>query len=359
MKKPKIKKSSSNPADYAELMNVFNEGKIPIFSKDENENWMKEKGKISGKVVDFIKYENNILIQQKKPNQKPIKIDLPPLEKRFLTEFSFSRLETFKEFLTIVPDFNKTYSYRGQANSNWELQTLLERRGDISGRHLSMSIVEENLLNRFKRNALNYKPPVELPEESKNAEWLSIIQHYGGPTRLLDFTKSFSIALFFAFERKMNLKSRAVWCFHNVLVNSSNPEITLKYQNSEEYIDACLQNEIIKDHIRFVDPFIKNERIDKQQGIFLCPSRVSLSFESVLYRCFNLNKNRIIARKFKYRGNNKKELKDIFDTGVLIKIIIPDDFRDYISEYLKTNYITHTQLFPDFEGLIKSLYTDE
>src|SRR6058998_3676205 len=34
----------------------------------------------------------------------------------------------------------------------------------------------------------------------RTLEWLALMQHYGAPTGLLDFTRSFWIALFFAFE---------------------------------------------------------------------------------------------------------------------------------------------------------------
>src|SRR5438093_2893211 len=38
----------------------------------------------------------------------------------------------------------------------------------------------------------------------RTLEWLALMQHYGAPTRLLDFTYSFWIALFFAFEEAEN-----------------------------------------------------------------------------------------------------------------------------------------------------------
>jgi hypothetical protein len=49
-----------------------------------------------------------------------------------------------------------------------------------------------------------------IPYDNDAAAWLGLIQHYGGPTRLLDVTGSLYVAFFFAFEPAGDY-DRAVW----------------------------------------------------------------------------------------------------------------------------------------------------
>jgi hypothetical protein len=71
------------------------------------------------------------------------------------------------------------------------------------------SYIEKDILTQFQRRAHQYinSPPAL----SEPVEWLSIIRHYGGPTRLLDFTYSFFIGAFFAMEVA---KTDAACLFH-------------------------------------------------------------------------------------------------------------------------------------------------
>lgn len=103
---------------------------------------------------------------------------------------------------------NQKWIFRGQKKAEWGLETSLERavkRFDQSGEPISK--LEGGLLRQFQRRAHYYLP--QFPEKDAWLEWLALMQHHGAPTRLMDWTSSFFVALFFALEEAEI--SCAVW----------------------------------------------------------------------------------------------------------------------------------------------------
>jgi hypothetical protein len=67
--------------------------------------------------------------------------------------------------------------------------------------------IELALLKKFKRQCYLYTSPV--PHDENIMEWLALMRHYYAPTRLLDWSYSFFVALFFATENATG--NMAVW----------------------------------------------------------------------------------------------------------------------------------------------------
>lgn len=91
-----------------------------------------------------------------------------------------------------------SYVFRGQSNASWALESSLERLLKDSWTPEEVRKYEDYSLQIFQPKFHLFDTENQRPD-SKFA-WLSIMQHYGVPTRLIDFTQSPIIALFFALE---------------------------------------------------------------------------------------------------------------------------------------------------------------
>ena len=96
-----------------------------------------------------------------------------------------------------LPTVGRPWLFRGMPNNKFSMQTSLERVLIDAGIELMEAPgIERQLLKEFKRRAHFYLDPLPAPEDILG--WLALMQHYGAPTRLLDWTYSFFVAAFFA-----------------------------------------------------------------------------------------------------------------------------------------------------------------
>ena len=80
--------------------------------------------------------------------------------------------------------------YRGERDSSWKLQPKVFR---------NQKYVERDLTNRFR--VLSKSRHGQLPEYDNYGQFLALMQHYGLSTRLLDWSTSPLVALYFAVEK--------------------------------------------------------------------------------------------------------------------------------------------------------------
>lgn len=115
--------------------------------------------------------------------------------------------ELFAALLTYSP--NATNIFRGHANAEWELVTSLERRLKSLPDSRDRMVAERGIHRRFTERSQSLLH--DCPNEDDELSWLMLMQHYGAPTRLLDWSTSPFVALFFAFEQPVAVAERALW----------------------------------------------------------------------------------------------------------------------------------------------------
>jgi len=251
--------------------------------------------------------------------------------------------QNFLEFIYAEMLDYETYIWRGQRNSNWELESTLDRlirtanvkkakQYDFSKKHL-----EQFKFATRGRRGLN--PRVI---ETEN-EWWALGQHHGLATPLLDWTASPFVAAYFSFIDKGSpqTKYRAIYALHKPSIeekvdqivknkeaeNRKKKEEIQKGKKQVNFLAQALLDFPVNPEVEFIRPHSdENHRLVNQGGLFSkSPVGVTL--------------NKWISNHFK--GD---------DSYTLIKLLIPNKERDQALKNLNRMNINHLSLFPDLYG---------
>ena len=242
--------------------------------------------------------------------------------------------------------------FRGQG-TDWDLQTSLERQlCNFSIREEHFIHKEHALIREFQRRAHLYLK--DLPDEHNLAGWLALMQHHGAPTRLLDFTYSFFVASFFAFNECSD--KPVVWAINDLWLRTCLSPDELRddmLKNQIEVTNTRLQkvhqefrgggipaDEL--DMVLMIEPTRQIQRLAVQQGLFLMPLNLHSGFMK------NLLATPVHGEESdsEWLSQTSKHIKKIeFSTEVA---------RVGIRELRKMN-ITAESLFPGIDGFACSL----
>jgi hypothetical protein len=140
-------------------------------------------------------------------------------------------LSHFLELLVSTLKSDGTYWFRGHADLRWYLAPSAFRYPTEDERARALA-----LLTEFKRVAeIKQTRP---PRDNDELGWLQVARHFGLPTRLLDWTESPLISLYFACED--DERDGAVFVLNPVDLNR------LSYHDRPRILDARADAEIIQ-----------------------------------------------------------------------------------------------------------------
>src|SRR5271166_5433292 len=100
--------------------------------------------------------------------------------------------------------------FRGHEKANWKLRPKLFR--DTECKVEDLFEFEEELRAEFKRRGSQLAEGLTLPAYQDDWGWYSLMQHYGAPTRLLDWSDGALIALYFAVRDRPKDKNQDGAC---------------------------------------------------------------------------------------------------------------------------------------------------
>ena len=257
------------------------------------------------------------------------------------------------------------WAFRGHADAQWLPETTLyreaERQRSLQFGHLRSR--ESWMLYQFRRFAHHHRSDLPPPEDV--ADWLALIQHYGGPTRLLDFTYSLYVAAFFAAESASG--DAAIWCIDTDAICSCAAEkldahsfggiSEIRSQMTRRFNKLRTQAQVPLG-VLHVEPDRLHERMYQQQGLFMAPTDPDQPFLenlAAMLECdaslFHSNQtckwSEDLALKLNFDGND--------EPISVIKLPLPREWHEQILEELRYMNITAATLFPGLEGFARSL----
>jgi len=236
-----------------------------------------------------------------------------------MEEKIISNIKDLTEILqTDIEDYDQDVWYRGQSNFEWKLNPGIFRYSD--------EVSELTLMTRFKQSAsllINTNPKDDF-------EWMFLMQHYGVPTRLLDWTESPLVALYFAVSGNDKETDSSLWMLKPIELNKKS-NIKTKEKN---FIPS------------FDDEFLKSYNTDSINS----NKRVELSPIATIA---SRNNPRIQAQlgTFTIHHLDQESIDDFCDSQVLLKYKIPKEAKEQLRKELDLLSINKFSLFPELSSI--------
>lgn len=253
------------------------------------------------------------------------------------------RVESWQDLLEVlyaeawnrnIERFRSKEAYRGLSTYDYPLETTLMRMGGPYGK------LEKHLLRNFRKYAHR-----NMVERDSIWDWLTLAQHHGLPTRLLDWTYSPFAALHFATANVEKFdEDGVVWAINYVNVHRHLPErllMQLEEEGANVFTIEMLSESVMSledfdaltrgDIAIFLEPPSLDDRIVNQHALFSVMPNAERRIDDLIQRHEDIGRKIIIPAGLKW------EIRDKIDqANITERVLFPG--LDGLSSWLKRQY---------------------
>ena len=225
-------------------------------------------------------------------------------------------------------DWYPSLWFRGHGDATWSLDPGWYRSGPPGEGVGDDWYNEATLLRDFSLRAPRYLQAVP----ATNWEWLFLMQHFGLPTRLLDWSESALIGLYFALRDHRGDADAAVWVLNPWWLNK---------QSLGQYEVPAAGDELVAEWAPRQDG-----RVKAKLPVAIKPvhATVRISVQKGFFTIHGTERGAL--DRLAGRGNKGPQLRKL----ILPKHAIADMRRD-----LSIAGITETVIFPELDGLCREI----
>lgn len=213
---------------------------------------------------------------------------------------------------------------------------------------IGLKIQADTSIRRWIHNHLAYKNELkDIWPKPNFYEIISLAQHYELPTRALDWTYDFKVALYFAVSDILegNDENCVLWAFNYKLFEDNYNE--QKYENDKLAI--------------YRPEYSTNPNLKAQKGLFTfltCQNYENIDddspFDEALINSLSKIKS-LDEKQTYYKLNEFQEIKIENNEKIFHKFIIAHNLKKEILKELYLDGYAHENLFPSYNGVVKSI----
>lgn len=282
------------------------------------------------------------------------------------TEKEIVKINSIQDYLDAIELYTQNLGFlkgrtlfRGMTDSSLPLIPKVYHRNGYS-KNREYAVEESDILSNFMKKSYSFLS--NPPKDDDYQKWIAIAQHYGIPTRILDWSEGCLVSLFFAVKMLDTENDGVVWALNPSRYKNwfmtydevckqdrtvKDGEVLVELSSHRNIVSAFKEGEDGYQYPYFYYPFFIDERMKTQQSVFM----VWGSDKNPLDKIGHTGIIEYLQRdKERYLKTNENKIKNWNDKEFLLKLVINKNKKRFIKKQLDMCGINEYSIFPTLDS---------